>query len=49
MKTEHCLSPCQQQTAKAPVANTNFLKSAFLEGCQRAGLLDVIAEGGATP
>ncbi|MEN6374457.1 MAG: hypothetical protein ABFD75_06690 [Smithella sp.] len=39
----------QQQTEKSPVANSNFLKKAFLEGCQRAGLFDVIAKEGATP
>lgn len=41
------LAAVQQQTAKAPVANSNFLKMAFLEGCQRAGLFDVIAIEGA--
>lgn len=41
------LAAVQQQTVKAPVANSNFLKSAFLEGCQRAGLLDAIAMEGA--
>jgi hypothetical protein len=39
----------QQQTEKAPVANSNFLKKAFLEGCQRAGLFDAIAGEEATP
>lgn len=43
------LAAVQQQTAKAPVANSNFLKQAFLEGCQRAGLFDAIATGGAAP
>jgi len=43
------LATVQQQTEKTPVANSNFLKKAFLEGCQRAGLFDVIAKEGATP
>lgn len=43
------LATVQQQTEKAPVANSNFLKQAFLEGCQRAGLFDAIAMEGATP
>jgi hypothetical protein len=43
------LAAIQQQTAKAPVANSNFLKLAFLEGCQRAGLFDAIAMEGAAP
>lgn len=43
------LATVQQQTAKAPVANSNFLKQAFLEGCQRAGLFDAIAMEGAAP
>lgn len=43
------LAAVQQQTAKAPVANSNFLKQAFLEGCQRAGLFDAIAVEGAAP
>lgn len=49
MVPETSLATVQQQTAKAPVANSNFLKLAFLEGCQRAGLFDAIAEGGDTP
>lgn len=55
LRDAHCITPdaslavVQQQTAKAPVANCNFLKQAFLEGCQRAGLLDAIAMGGAAP
>lgn len=43
------LATVQQQTAKAPVANSNFLKQAFLEGCQRAGFFDAIAMEGAAP
>lgn len=39
------LATVQQQTEKAPVANSNFLKKAFLEGCHRTGLLDAIAKG----
>lgn len=37
----------QQETAISPYANINFLKKAFLEGCQRAGLLEAIAMEGA--
>ena len=36
------LAAVQQQTAKAPVANSNFLKLAFLEGCQRTGLFEAM-------
>lgn len=43
---EASLAAVQQQAAKAPVANSNFLRRAFLEGCQRAGLLDAIASTG---
>ncbi|BBA33701.1 uncharacterized protein sS8_1744 [Methylocaldum marinum] len=43
------LATVQQQTAKAPVANSNFLKLALLEGCQRAGLFKAIAMEGAAP
>jgi hypothetical protein len=43
------LTNFQQLAEKAPVANSNFLKKAFLEGCQRAGLFDLIAEQGVTP
>jgi hypothetical protein len=46
---EAWLATIQQQTTKAPVANSNFLKLAFLQGCQRASLLDAIAKGGAAP
>jgi hypothetical protein len=38
------LATVQQQTLKSPLANSNFLKLAFLEGCHRAGLLEVIGE-----
>lgn len=40
------LATLQEQTAASPVANSNFLKLAFLEGCQRAGLFRAIAEEG---
>lgn len=40
---EASLATVQQQAANAPVANSNFLKKAFLEGCQRIGLLEAIA------
>jgi len=36
------LATIQQQTSKAPFANSNFLKLAFLKGCQRAGLFEVM-------
>lgn len=38
------LSTVQQQTAHKPFANSNFLKLAFLEGCQRVGLLHELDE-----
>jgi hypothetical protein len=38
------LAIIQQQTEKDPVANSNFLKKAFLEGCQRIGVLEKIGE-----
>jgi len=40
---EAALATFQQQTEKAPVANSNFLKRSFLEACQRAGIFNVIA------
>jgi len=55
MRDAHGIAPAdwlasiQQLTAKAPVANSNFLKLAFLEGCQRVGLLEAIAMEGAAP
>lgn len=39
---ETSIAMVQQQTVNAPVANSNFLKLAFLEGCQRAGLFEVM-------
>ncbi|MES9905755.1 MAG: hypothetical protein ABW168_24175 [Sedimenticola sp.] len=36
------LATLQQQADKNPLANSNFLKISFLEGCQQAGLLAVI-------
>ena len=36
------LATQQRQTQNAPVANCNFLKMAFLNGCQKVGLFDVI-------
>lgn len=44
---EASLAAIQQQTVKAPVANSNFLKCAFLEGCQCSGLFDALADTGA--
>jgi hypothetical protein len=49
LRDEYELNPAvalaivQQQANKVPLANSNFLKKAFLESCQRAGLFDVIA------
>jgi len=46
MNDDHGITPdnslaiYEQQAYKAPVANNNFLKKAFLEGCERTGLLD---------
>jgi hypothetical protein len=34
------LATVQKQTTTAPFANNNFLKKAFLEGCQRRGIFD---------
>lgn len=34
------LAAFQEESQKDPVANSNFLKTAFLEGCQRVGLLE---------
>lgn len=50
MRDNHGIAPdaalavCQEQTAIKPFANSNFLKLAFLEGCQRVGLLHEIEE-----
>ena len=45
MNPEITLTTLQQQTEKAQFANNNFLKKAFLEGCQRAGLFNTLVEG----
>lgn len=45
IEPDKSLATAHQQTEKDPFANSNFLKMAFLEGCQRAGLLDAIAKG----
>jgi len=37
------LATYQDQTKKNPVANNNFLRTAFLEGCQKVGLLAALA------
>jgi hypothetical protein len=42
------LATVQQQTEKAPIANSNFCIMAFVESCKRADLFDFIAEEGAT-
>lgn len=44
IKPDDSLATVQQQTAKSPVANSNFLKLAFLEGCQRAGLFEMVRD-----
>ena len=41
---EASLHTVQQQTKNAPFANNNFLKKAFLEGCDRTGLLNEFVE-----
>jgi len=41
------LNTLNRLAARKPLADSNFLKKAFLEGCQKAGLFDVIAEDGA--
>jgi hypothetical protein len=46
MMPDAFLATIEQQTEKAPVANSNFLKFAFLDGCQRAGLFPVMAMAG---
>lgn len=38
------LAIVQHQTKKAPIANSNFLKKAFLEACERIGVLEKIGE-----
>jgi len=43
------LNTLERLSARNPFADSNFLKKAFLEGCQRAGLLDVLAKEGAAP
>lgn len=40
---EASLATLREQTEKAPFANSNFLKRAYLDGCHRAGILKVIA------
>jgi hypothetical protein len=43
------LNTLNRLTAKNPLADSNFLRKAFLEGCQRAGLFEAIAMKGAPP
>ena len=40
---EEYLRALNRHTARSPYASNNFLKKAFLEGCQRAGIFNVIA------
>jgi len=46
LKDTHGIDPLdslalvQEQAKKSPVANSNFLKKAFLEGCNQAGLFN---------
>ncbi len=48
LRDEHNVEPTaslatiQKQFKKAPLANSNFLKIAFLDGCHRAGILENI-------
>ena len=39
------LATVAEQTDGAPLANSNFLKKAFLEGCQRLGIFEAIIDG----
>lgn len=43
------LRDLNRHTKRSPFTDSNFLKLAFLEGCQRAGLFEAIAAGGAAP
>lgn len=38
IKPKNALAIVQEQAEKDPIANSNFLKTAFLEGCHRIGL-----------
>lgn len=38
-----------RQVARSPLADCNFLRKAFLEGCQRIGLFDALAKEKAAP
>lgn len=41
-RPEDSLEIIRKQTRKAPFANSNFLKIAYLEGCHRAGIFDAL-------
>lgn len=43
------LRDLNRHTKRSPFTDSNFLKLAFLEGCQRAGLFEAIAAGGDAP
>jgi len=43
MKPEVALTTVRKQSEKYPIANSNFLKVAFLEGCHRIGILDLFS------
>lgn len=43
------LATLERQTQRHPFAESNFLKKAFLEGCQRVGLFEAIAGTEAAP
>ncbi|WP_147820180.1 HNH endonuclease [Salidesulfovibrio onnuriiensis] len=38
------LSVVQEETEIDPFANANFLKNAFLKGCERAGVIDILRQ-----
>lgn len=42
LDSQALLATVRKQTQKAPYANSNFLKKAFLEGCKEAGVLDAL-------
>lgn len=43
------LNTLRRQAGKSPLADCNFLKMPFLEGCQRAGVFEAKTMEGATP
>ncbi|OGR15403.1 MAG: hypothetical protein A2277_03415 [Desulfobacterales bacterium RIFOXYA12_FULL_46_15] len=49
MEPETLLTTLQQQTRNDPTANSNFLKTAFLEGCKKIGVFDEIKKTSGIP